>query len=140
MSNTATVGTKTMLAGTLGFQSPEQLKAESIGPPSDIYAFSGVLAVLFGEQPLWQGLNAYQIMYKVTMANEKAPVKLIKPPEMQEECRVCLTLLLCGPLLTEFLGNCYRYFITEFKNKEQSQLITLTEAHLTRSLTTIRCN
>jgi len=41
-----------MLAGTPGFQSPEQLKAESIGPPSDIYAFSGVLSVLFGEQPL----------------------------------------------------------------------------------------
>jgi len=41
-----------MLAGTPGFQSPEQLKVESIGPPSDIYAFSGVLSILFGEQPL----------------------------------------------------------------------------------------
>lgn len=36
-----TVGTKTMLAGTPGFQSPEQLKAESVGIPSNVYAFGG---------------------------------------------------------------------------------------------------
>ena len=46
-----TVGTKTMLAVTPGFQSPEQLKAESVGMPSNVYAFGGFLAVLFVEQP-----------------------------------------------------------------------------------------
>ena len=52
MTNTMTVATRTMLAGTPGFQSQEQLKAESVGIPSDVNVFGGVLAVLFGEQPL----------------------------------------------------------------------------------------
>ena len=28
------------------------------------------LPVLFGEKPLWAGLNPYQIVYRVTMANK----------------------------------------------------------------------
>ena len=59
--------------GTPGFQSPEQLKSESVGMPSDVYVFGGVFAVLFEEQPLWAGLNPYQIMYRVTMAKETPP-------------------------------------------------------------------
>ena len=58
MTNTMAVGTKSMLAGTPGFQSPDQLKAESVGIPSDVYAFGGVLAVLFGEQPLSVGTKS----------------------------------------------------------------------------------
>ena len=92
MANTMTVGTRTMLAGTPGFQSPEQLKAEPVGIPSDVYAFGGVFAVLFGEQPLWAGLNPYQIMYRVTMANETPPVKHITPTEMQQVCDACFAI------------------------------------------------
>ncbi len=65
MSNTTVMSTKTMLAGTPGYQSPEQLKGESLGPPSDVYAYGGVLVALFGGRPLWPGLSHYQIMYKV---------------------------------------------------------------------------
>ena len=42
-----------MLAGTPGYQSPEQLKAESVGIPSKVYAFGGVLAcAVWGEATL----------------------------------------------------------------------------------------
>lgn len=39
MTLTAQVGTKTMLAGSPGFQPPEQLRAHSVGIESDVYAF-----------------------------------------------------------------------------------------------------
>lgn len=41
------VGTRTMLAGSPGYQAPEQLRAESLGPHCDIYAFGCVMIVLF---------------------------------------------------------------------------------------------
>ena len=54
MTNTLAVGSKTMLAGTPGFQSPEQLNQRPLElQQMYIYAFGGVLVVLFGEKPLW---------------------------------------------------------------------------------------
>ena len=41
MSHTSAMGTTTMLAGSPGYQSPEQLHTKSIGPPRDVYAFGG---------------------------------------------------------------------------------------------------
>ena len=38
MSATNVIGTKTMLAGSPGFQPPEQLQNKSVGLPSDVYA------------------------------------------------------------------------------------------------------
>ena len=69
MSDTNIIGTRTMLAGTPGFQSPEQLRNESVGLPSDVYALGAVLLVLFGESPVWPTLAPYQIMYKVAVCN-----------------------------------------------------------------------
>lgn len=66
ISQTACVGTKTMLAGSPGYQSPEQLRAENSGPPSDVYAFGAVMVVSLQKSPLWPGLNCFQIMQKVT--------------------------------------------------------------------------
>ena len=60
--------TKTMLTGTPGFQPPEQLRSESIGLTSDIYALGAVLLVLFSEKPVWPKLSPYQIMFKVTVS------------------------------------------------------------------------
>ena len=57
--------------------------------PSNVYAFGGVLAVLFMEQPLWAGLNPYQIMYRGTMAKETPSVKHITLIEMQHVCDAC---------------------------------------------------
>ena len=56
-TNTSSVGTKTMLAGSPGYQSPDQLRAESIGVECDVYAFGGVT-----ESALWPGLSYFQIM------------------------------------------------------------------------------
>ena len=64
--HTSSIGTRTMLAGSRGYQSPEQLRAESIGPPSDVYAFGGVCLVTFSCKPLWRGLGMFQIIQKVT--------------------------------------------------------------------------
>ena len=74
MTNTSAIGSKTMLAGTPGFQPPEQLRSEALGIAADVYAFGGVLVVLFGEQPLWPGLSPYQILCKVTVMREQPPV------------------------------------------------------------------
>ena len=53
MSHTFAMGTtRTMLAGSPGYQSPEQLRTESIGPPSDVHAFGGVCLVTLAEKPM----------------------------------------------------------------------------------------
>ena len=70
MSHTSALGTRTMLAGSPGYQSHEQLHTESIGPPSDVYALGGVCLVTLAEKPLWPGFSMYQIFQKVTH-NEK---------------------------------------------------------------------
>ena len=57
-----------MLAGTPGFQPAEQLRAQCVGVQCDVYAFGGVLLVVFTERQLWVGLAPFQIMYKVTVA------------------------------------------------------------------------
>ena len=46
-------GTKTMLAGTPGFQPPEQLMAEVLDERADVYAYGVLLIELFGEK--WSG-------------------------------------------------------------------------------------
>ena len=66
IGHTASLGTRTMLAGSPGYQSPEQLRAESTGPPIDVYAFGGVCFVTFAKTPLWPGLGIFQIIQKVT--------------------------------------------------------------------------
>ena len=53
MGANAVMGTRTMLAGSPGYQAPEQLHAESLGPHCDIYyAFGYVMIVLFQERQL----------------------------------------------------------------------------------------
>ena len=52
-----------MAAGTLGFQSPEQLKGEGIGIHSDVYA------ELFGGEPLWSGLLSLKKVMMYSLRN-----------------------------------------------------------------------
>ena len=56
-----------MMAGSPGYQPPEQLKAERIGTHCDVYAVGAVILVTFGGKPLWPGLNPFQIMCKITV-------------------------------------------------------------------------
>ena len=88
IEGTNTIGTKTMLTRTPGFQPPEQLRSESIGLTNDIYALGAVLLVLFSEKPVWPKLSPYQIMFKVTVSGEK-PDTTILPSQLQEVCRAC---------------------------------------------------
>ena len=39
INSSTIIGTRTMMTGSPGFQAPEQLRAESLGPHCDIYAF-----------------------------------------------------------------------------------------------------
>ena len=88
MSGTNIIGTKIMLAGSPGFQSPEQLRNESIGLPSDVYALGAVLLVLFGEAPVWPALAPFQILYKVSVCHETPQTNHL-PPQIQELCNTC---------------------------------------------------
>lgn len=57
-------------AGTPGFQAPEQLKGENIGPPSDVYASGCIAFELFNGKPIWEGLSAHTIMFRVGVQGE----------------------------------------------------------------------
>lgn len=93
-----------MLAGTPGFQPPEQLRAESIGTACDVYAYGGVLAILYGEKILWPGLSAFQVMCKVTVSKEM-PVLDHLPGFIQDVCRQCLSDVSVRPCIGVVLGN-----------------------------------
>lgn len=56
-----------MMAGSPGYQPPEQLKAERIGIHCDVYAVGGVILVTFSAKPMWPGLSPFQIMCKITV-------------------------------------------------------------------------
>ena len=77
MSATNIIGTETMLAGSPG---PEQVRNESVGPPSDVYAVGAVILVLFGEAPVWPALLPYQIMCKVAVCQERPKTGHPPPP------------------------------------------------------------
>ena len=103
MTNTTAIGSKTMLAGTPGYQPPEQLRSESLGISCDVYAFGGVLLVLFGEKLLWEGMTPYQIIFKVAIENEK-PATSHLSPMMQAICDACLSLKTSRPTIEQILS------------------------------------
>lgn len=103
ISETNVIGTRTMLAGSSGFQSPEQLRNESIGIPSDVYALGAVALVVFVEKPVWPGLSPYQIMFQVTVSNAKPNTSLLPPPI---KMNLVWIMYLAGQLLRMFLSAC----------------------------------
>ena len=89
MSGSTIVGTRTMMAGSPGFQAPEQLRAQSIGPHCDVYAFGCVLIVLFQERVLWPGLTPYQILCKVSVQNQLPDMSDLRG-DVKSVCGRCL--------------------------------------------------
>lgn len=89
MSGSTVIGTRTMMAGSPVFQAPEQLRAESLGPHCDIYAFGCVMVVIFQERVLWLGLNPYQILCKVSI-NKELPDMSDLTGDMRSTCESCL--------------------------------------------------
>ena len=98
MSGTMAIGTKTMMAETPGFQSPEQLKAQNIGPGCDVYTFGCVVVILFTERVLWPGLTPYQIMVKITVENEKPDTNDLTP-NVYKLCGECVSDISNRPLI-----------------------------------------
>jgi serine/threonine protein kinase len=82
-------GTKTMLAGTPGFQPPEQLMAEAIDQRADVYAFGVLLIELFGGRPVWEGLTPFQIITKVVVQKQPPDFSHIVA-DIQPICSGCL--------------------------------------------------
>ena len=78
MTATRVFGTATKLAGTAGYQSPEQLKGENVTVSADMYA---ILTELFGGKPLWENVSSYAIMCQVSvkgkMLNLPSSVQII---------------------------------------------------------------
>ena len=89
INNSTIIGTRTMMTGSPGFQAPEQLRAESLGPHCDIYAFGCVMIVTFQERVLWPGLNPYQILCKVSVHNE-CPDTTDLTGNVKSICKRCL--------------------------------------------------
>ena len=82
-------GTATRTAGTPGFQSPEQLKAEELGTTCDVYALGGVLTELFGGKPLWGDLSNCAIMFKVGVEGTMPETEHL-PPDIRKIVSCCL--------------------------------------------------
>ena len=104
MGATAVMGTRTMMAGSPGYQAPEQLRAESLGPHCDIYAFGCVMIVLFQERQLWPGLNPYQILCKVSV-NKEMPDMSDLTSQIKSICVVCVSEKECRPEIGNVLND-----------------------------------
>ena len=89
MTTTRVFGTATKLAGTPGFQSPEQLMGENVTVSSDVYSLGAILTELFGGKPIWENLSSYAIMCQVTV-KEAVPKIDHLPPSIQAIVRRCL--------------------------------------------------
>ena len=94
MSSTRAMGTRTLQAGTPGFQAPELLKAVDIDERADIYAFGVTIIELFGERPVWEGLNHFQILCKVAVENELPSYSHLLQA-MQQVCAMCIAQKQC---------------------------------------------
>lgn len=90
MSSTRAMGTRTLQASTSGFQAPEQLKAEEVNEGADVYAFGVTMVELFGEEPVWDGLNHYQILCKVAVEGALPKYDHL-PSQIQHICAMCVT-------------------------------------------------
>ena len=93
-----------MMAGSPGFQSPEQLRAESLGPPCDVYAFGCVVIVLMQERVLWPQLTQYQILLKVSVRDEHPDTSQM-PANLKELSHKCLQRVAERPKISELLGH-----------------------------------
>ena len=108
MRATRAIGTATMRAGTPGFQSPEQLKAEGIGISSDVFALGGVLTELFGGKPLWDGLASHAIMFKIAVEGTMPSTTHLPTPirHIVEHCLCLIDTRKCAAEVLLMLYNC----------------------------------
>ena len=104
ISQTNSIGTRTMMAGSPGFQPPEQLRSESVGPECDVYACGGVTTITLTEKVLWPGLNPFQIMQKITIEKKKPTTNGMLPNhKIIDMCDKCFSEVKDRPKITEVL-------------------------------------
>ena len=89
-----------MMAGSPGFQPPEQLRSEFVGPECDVYAFGGVTTITLTGNVLWPGLNAFQIMQKVVVEGQKPNTDGMLP-RIKDVCDGCFSDVKGRPKLTD---------------------------------------
>ena len=90
LTESGTMTSSTMMAGTPGFQAPEQLKRGKLSPKCDVYAFGGVITELFGCKLLWPKMSAYRIMVTVTVEGG-FPATNYFPEKVKEVTALCFT-------------------------------------------------
>lgn len=89
MTSTRVLGTATKSAGTPGFQSPEQLKGESMSISSDIYALGAVMTELFGGKPIWENMSSHTIILNVAIKGIMPNIDHLSQP-IKDIVRGCL--------------------------------------------------
>ena len=89
MTTTRVFGTATKLAGTPGFQSPEQLMGEAMTISTDVYALGAILTELFGGKPIWENIS--QLCAKVSVKGIMPKTDHL-PPSIQNIVKKCLCL------------------------------------------------
>lgn len=90
ISETSAASVSSILAGTPGFQPPEQLEALNADIKCDVYAVGAVLVEIFGEKPIWDKLMPTQIICKVAVEKKLPDVShLFEFPWLQELCLNC---------------------------------------------------
>ncbi len=89
LSGTYQMGSRTITAGTPGFQAPEQLRAEKLDELCDVYAVGAVAVELFSERTVWPSLTQFQIMCKVCVEKQLPDMDDL-PPGIKAMCECCL--------------------------------------------------
>ncbi len=89
----ADFGLSTMKSGTIrqftaGTPGPEQLKGEDINTHSDVYSFGCNMYELFTENPVWEGLSAHTIMFRVGVKGEYPEISFA-PPIVSDLLSLC---------------------------------------------------
>ena len=101
-----------MLAGTPGFQPPEQLMAEVLDERADVYAYGVLIIELFGEKVVWEGLTPFQIRAKVGLQHTLPEFGHIMD-SIQPICRGCVQMkekrLTMSSVLQQLLNETKQY-------------------------------
>ena len=69
--------------GTVGYMSPEQVRGESAGPPSDLFAFGCVLSEMLTGRPAFTGASVFDRMAAI-LRDEPAPPSRSSPDVPRE--------------------------------------------------------
>ena len=79
-----------MVVGTLGYMSPEQLRGEEIGPPTDIFSLGCVLYEMLAGRPAFLRGNAAETIASIMSAQVPSLPSAETPPDLKRMLQRCL--------------------------------------------------